>query len=50
MEIKPSQSKRSNSFQSGLSKSMSVSAAMVTKMPGTILMKNSQCHESVSVR
>ena len=50
MKIRPIQSNVSNSLKSGRSKSISVSAAMVTMMPGTTLMKNSQCHDSASVR
>ena len=50
MEMRPTQSNCSNSLRSGWSKSMSVIAAMVTMMPGTMLMKNSQCQENASVR
>ena len=37
-------------MKSGWSKSISVAAAMVTMMPGTMLMKNSQCQENASVK
>src|SRR5215510_9900862 len=47
MKINPHQS---NSSKFGLSKSISVNAMMVTTMPGAMLMKNSQCQDSVSVR
>ena len=50
MEISPSQSNDSNSERLGWSKSIRVIAAMVTMMPGTMLMKNSQCQENASVR
>jgi hypothetical protein len=50
MKIRPIQSKRSNSLRFGSSKSISVMAAIVTTMPGTMLMKNSQCHDAKSVR
>ena len=50
MESRPVQSKLRNSDQSGSSKSMRMSAAAVTAMPGTMLMKNSQCQDSASVR
>ena len=46
MAAKPTQSKWSNSDQSGSSKSISVTAAMVTRMPGTTLIRNSQCQEA----
>jgi hypothetical protein len=50
MKIRPDQSKFSNSLRFGLSKSISMKAMIVTTMPGPILMKNSQCHDSASVR
>ena len=49
MKMRPDQSKFSNSEKSGWSKSISASAASVTMMPGTMLMKNSQCQDSASV-
>ena len=50
MESRPSQSKFSKRAQCGSSKSISASAASVTPMPGSTLMKKSQCQESWSVR
>ncbi len=50
MESRPSQSKFLNRPQCGWSKSMRVSAASVTPIPGTTLMKNSQRQDSWSVR
>ena len=49
MKIRPHQSKRSSSAKFGLSKSTSASTPMVMPMPGTMLMKNSQCHDIKSV-
>ncbi len=46
----PVQSKFFSSAKSGLSKSTSDKVAIVTIMPGTTLMKNSQCQEKASVR
>ena len=50
MKTRPDQSKCRNSFRSGLSKSINAKVTSVTAMPGPILMKNSQCHDSASVR
>ena len=50
MDSRPIQSKLWNSDQSGLSKSIRMSAAAVTARPGTMLMKNSQCQDSASVQ
>src|SRR5882757_858223 len=47
--IRPNQSKRSSSLKFGWSKSTSASTPMVMPMPGTMLMKNSQCQDSASV-
>src|SRR5579863_8700069 len=47
--IKPNQSKRSSSSKFGSSKSTSASTPTVMPMPGTTLMKNSQCHDIASV-
>src|SRR5450432_1725939 len=47
--IRPNQSKRSSSLKFGESKSTSASTPMVMPMPGTTLMKNSQCHDIMSV-
>src|SRR6185437_7023477 len=41
----PVQSKRGARLQSGLSKSISTQAAIVTTMPGGTLTRNSQCQE-----
>src|SRR5712672_85021 len=49
MNSKPHQSKYSSSLKFGWSKSTSASTPMVMPMPGTILMKNSQCHDIQSV-
>ena len=49
MKIRPHQSKRSSSSKFGVSKSTSASTPMVMPMPGTMLMKNSQCHDIASV-
>ena len=49
MKIRPHQSNRSSSAKFGSSKSTSASTPTVTAMPGTMLMKNSQCHDSQSV-
>ena len=48
MKIRPHQSNRSSSLKFGSSKSTSASTT-VMRMPGTMLMKNSQCHDSQSV-
>src|SRR6266702_7019259 len=49
MKIRPHQSNRSSSSKFGESKSTSASTPMVMPMPGTMLMKNSQCHDITSV-
>src|SRR5271170_2706730 len=49
MKIRPHQSKRSSSLKFGVSKSTSASTPMVMPMPGTMLMKNSQCHDIASL-
>src|SRR3954471_11097163 len=49
MKIRPHQSKRSSSAKFGSSKSTSASTPTVMPMPGTMLMKNSQCHDIASV-
>ena len=49
MKIRPHQSKCSSSAKFGWSKSTSASTPMVMPMPGTMLMKNSQCHDIKSV-
>src|ERR1700730_14590143 len=49
MKIRPHQSKRSSSAKFGWSKSTSASTPMVTQIPGTMLMKNSQCQDIASV-
>src|SRR5215471_10474670 len=49
MKIRPNQSKRSSSAKFGWSKSTSISTPTVMPMPGTTLMKNSQCHDITSV-
>src|SRR3954466_12586708 len=49
MKIRPHQSKRSSSSKFGSSKSTSASTPMVIAIPGTTLMKNSQCHDIKSV-
>src|SRR5467141_504838 len=46
---RPNQSKRSSSPKFGWSKSTSASTPTVMPMPGTMLMKNSQCHDIQSV-
>ena len=47
---RPIQSKESNSFQSGLSKSTSASTPTVTAMPAGTLTRNSQCQLSAWLR
>src|SRR6202049_2887085 len=47
--IRPNQSKRSSNATVGWSKSTSASTPTVMPMPGTTLMKNSQCHDIASV-
>src|SRR6478672_2846007 len=49
MAIRPNQSKRSSNSKLGSSKSTRVSTPTVMPMPGTILMKNNQCHDMASV-
>src|SRR3984957_20540185 len=49
MNKRPHQSKRSSNAKFGWSKSTSASTPMVMPMPGTMLMKNSQCHDIASV-
>src|SRR3954468_9895610 len=49
MKSRPHQSKYSSSLKFGWSKSTSASTPMVMAMPGTMLMKNSQCHDIQSV-
>src|SRR6266567_8439558 len=49
MNSRPHQSKCSSSAKFGSSKSTSASTPMVMPMPGTMLMKNSQCHDIMSV-
>src|SRR4051812_41037595 len=49
MNSRPHQSNRSSSSKCGSSKSTSASTPTVMPMPGTILMKNSQCQDSASV-
>src|ERR1700736_1565851 len=49
IKIRPHQSKRSSSLKFGSSKSTSNSTPTVMPMPGTMLMKNSQCQDSASV-
>src|SRR5688572_4938345 len=49
MKIRPHQSNRSSSLKFGSSKSTSASTPTVMAMPGTMLMKNSQCQDSQSV-
>ena len=49
MNARPHQSKCSSSAKFGLSKSHSTHTPMVMPMPGTMLMKNSQCHDIMSV-
>src|SRR3978361_2327562 len=49
MNNRPHQSKCSSSAKFGLSKSTSASTPMVMPMPGKIVMKNSQCHDIMSV-
>src|SRR6202158_150059 len=47
--IRPNQSKRSSSAKFDCPNSTSASTPTVMPMPGTTLMKNSQCHDMVSV-
>src|ERR1700688_3475535 len=47
--IRPNQSKCSSSAKFGSSKSTNASTPTVMMMPGTTLMKNSQCHDIRSV-
>src|SRR3984893_6188993 len=47
--IRPNQSKRSSSSKFGESTSTSASTPMVMPMPGTMLIKNSQCQDIASV-
>ncbi|OIQ70096.1 hypothetical protein GALL_482980 [mine drainage metagenome] len=47
--IRPNQSKRSSNPKFGRSKSTSASTPTVMPMPGTTLMKKSQCHDIASV-
>src|SRR5271156_3786614 len=49
MNSRPHQSNRSSSSKFGESKSTSASTPTVMPMPGTMLMKNSQCHDIQSV-
>src|SRR3954471_5584228 len=49
MKPRPHQSKWSSSSKCGSSKSTSASTPMVMPMPGTTLMKKSQCHDIRSV-
>src|SRR3954453_23260259 len=49
MNSRPHQSNRSSSSKCGSSKSTSASTPTVMPMPGTMLMKNSQCQDSASV-
>src|SRR6185369_3106960 len=49
MKSRPHQSNCSSSLKFGWSKSTSNSTPMVMPMPGMMLMKNSQCHDSASV-
>src|SRR5438105_8809809 len=49
MNSRPHQSKRSSSEKFGESKSTSASTPRVMMTPGTMLMKNSQCHDIASV-
>ena len=49
MNNRPHQSKCSSSAKFGRSKSTATSTPMVMPMPGTMLMKNSQCHDIQSV-
>src|SRR4030088_391422 len=49
IKIRPHQSKRSSSSKFGSSKSTSASTPIVMPMPGTMLTKNSQCHDIKSV-
>src|SRR3982075_4119326 len=49
MKSRPHQSNRSSSSKCGSSKSTKPRTPPVMAMPGTILMKNSQCHDSASV-
>src|SRR5215475_8302095 len=50
IKISPDQSNCSNSLKFGSSKSIRANVKKVTTMPGPMLMKNSQCHDKVSVR
>src|SRR3954466_9535067 len=49
IKIRPAQSKRSSNAKFGESKSTSTSTPTVMPIPGTMLMKNSQCHDIASV-
>src|SRR6478672_3469577 len=49
MNSRPHQSKWSSSAKFGSSKSTNMSTPTVMQMPGTTLMKNSQCHDIQSV-
>src|SRR5215207_5099846 len=49
MNNRPHQSKCSSSAKSGLSKSTSARTPTVMPMPGTMLMKNSQCQDIMPV-
>src|SRR3981081_4816377 len=49
MKSRPHQSNRSSSSKCGSSKSTSASTPTVMPMPGTMLMKNNQCHDIQSV-
>src|SRR6516164_1505969 len=49
MKSRPHQSKRSSNSRCGSLKSTSASTPVVMPMPGTTLMKNSQCQEVTSV-
>ena len=50
MPASPHQSKRLSRPGCGLSKSISVQAAMATQMPGTTLTRKSQCQEKALLR
>src|SRR6202171_239388 len=49
MKSRPHQSNRSSNSKCGSSKSTSASTPTVMPIPGTMLMKNSQCHDMASV-
>src|ERR1700732_810893 len=49
MKSRHHQSNRSRNSKGGSSKSTSASTPTVMPMPGTMLMKNSQCHDTASV-